>query len=159
MPTLKPGDPAPDFSLLNQDGQPVQLSSYRGQRHVVLYFYPKDETPGCTAEACGFRDQYEVFQEAGAEVIGVSADSVASHLAFARNRRLPFQLLSDPDQATARAYGVSSSLLGLIPGRETFVIDASGIIRHRFASQFRIQSHIDDALKVLQDLGQPDAAR
>lgn len=159
MASLRLGDPAPDFSLLNQEGQPVQLADYRGQRHVVLYFYPKDETPGCTAEACGFRDQYEVFQEAGAEVIGVSADSVASHLAFARNRRLPFQLLSDPDQATARAYGVSSSLLGLLPGRETFVIDQQGIIRHRFASQFRIQSHIDDALRILRTLDQPDASR
>ncbi|RMG54743.1 MAG: peroxiredoxin [Bacteroidetes bacterium] len=159
MASLKIGDQAPDFTLENQDGEPVRLSDFHGKRHVVLYFYPKDETPGCTAEACGFRDQYEVFQQAGAEVIGVSADSVASHKAFASNRRLPFQLLSDPDKATAKAYGVASSMLGLLPGRETFVIDQQGIIRHRFASQFRIQSHIDDALKILQDLGQPDAAR
>ncbi|MEL7340005.1 MAG: peroxiredoxin [Bacteroidota bacterium] len=146
------GTQAPDFALPNQDGQTVRLSDFLGKKHVVLYFYPKDETPGCTKEACGFRDSYESFKDAGAEVIGVSADSPKSHAAFARNHRLSFTLLSDRDRSVAKSYDVSGSLFGLLPGRETFVIDKDGIIRHRFSSQLNIGRHIDDALKVLQGL-------
>lgn len=152
MPQLTIGDKAPDFSLPNQEGKTVCLQDFLGRKHVVLYFYPKDETPGCVKEACTFRDQYEAFVEAGAEVIGVSADSVASHERFAAHRRLPFQLLSDPEKKVSQAYGVSGSLLGLLPGRETFVIDREGIIRHRFASQLQIGRHIQDALAVLKKL-------
>ncbi|MEL6589651.1 MAG: peroxiredoxin, partial [Bacteroidota bacterium] len=140
------GTKAPDFALPNQDGQTVRLSDFLGKKHVVLYFYPKDETPGCTKEACGFRDSYESFKDAGAEVIGVSADSPKSHAAFARNHRLSFTLLSDRDKSVAKSYDVSGSLFGLLPGRETFVIDKDGIIRHRFSSQLNIGRHIDDAL-------------
>ncbi|MEO1451123.1 MAG: peroxiredoxin, partial [Bacteroidota bacterium] len=114
---------------------------------------PKDETPGCVKEACSFRDSYEAFQEAGAEVIGVSADSVASHKRFEAKRRLPFQLLSDTGKKITKLYGVEGAMFGLLAGRETFVIDREGIIRHRFASQLQIDAHIDDALKVLQSLG------
>lgn len=149
---MKIGDTAPDFSLPNQEGENIQLSDFKGKQHVVLYFYPKDETPGCTKEACSFRDSYEAFKDAGAEVIGVSADSVKSHKAFASNRRLPFQLLSDRSKKVAKSYGVSG-FLGLLPGRETFVIDKEGVIRHHFSSQLQIGRHIDDALKVLQGLG------
>lgn len=143
---------APDFELLNQDGKRVKLSDYRGEKTVVVYFYPKDETPGCTREACGFRDTYEEFVELGAEVMGISDDSVKSHKRFQQNRRLPFQLLSDPGGKTRKAYGVSSSMFGLLPGRETFVIDQSGKIRFRFNSQFQIKSHINDALAVVKEL-------
>ncbi|MEO0470149.1 MAG: peroxiredoxin [Bacteroidota bacterium] len=152
MDKLKIGDVAPDFSLPNQEGKNVSLQQFQGQKHVVLYFYPKDETPGCTAEACGFRDQYEAFTDAGAEVIGVSADSIESHQSFARHRRLPFQLLSDPDNAIRKKYGVKSGMFGLLPGRETFVIDKEGKVRHRFASQIQIQSHIKEALQVIKEL-------
>jgi len=153
MPTLKPGDKAPAFSLKDQEGNPVSLSDYLGKKHLVLYFYPKDETPGCTAEACGFRDQYEDFVAAGAEVIGVSADSESSHARFANRRKLPFRLLSDPGRTVTKAYGVGGALMGLLPGRETFVIDKEGVVQHRFSSQFQIGKHIDDALVVLKSLG------
>ncbi|MCL4144362.1 UNVERIFIED_CONTAM: hypothetical protein GTU68_039590 [Idotea baltica] len=152
MAKLQVGDEAPNFELLNQDGDEVELMSYRGKKHVVLYFYPKDETPGCTKEACGFRDSYELFVAAGAEVIGVSADSIDSHKLFALNRRLPFQLLSDLKNTTRKKYGVSGSWMGLIPGRETFVIDKDGMIRHRFSSQFQIDQHIQDSLSILENL-------
>ncbi len=146
------GSKAPDFALQDQNDQTVRLSDFLGKKHIVLYFYPKDETPGCTKEACGFRDSYESFKDAGAEVIGVSADSVKSHKAFATNHRLSFTLLSDRDKSVAKKYDVSGSLFGLLPGRETFVIDKEGTIRHRFSSQLNIGKHIDDALKVLQEL-------
>ncbi len=154
MSHIQPGVKAPDFTLLNQKGESVSLADYKSRQHVVLYFYPKDETPGCVKEACSFRDQYEVFRDAGAEVVGISADSVKSHQAFALNRRLPFQLLSDTDNSVRKAYGVSGTLLGLLPGRVTFVIDQYGIVRHAFSSQLQIQQHIQEALYVIQGLEQ-----
>lgn len=149
MAKLTVGQQAPAFSLHNQDGKPIQLSDYLGSKHVVLYFYPKDETPGCTKEACSFRDRYEDFLEAGAEVIGVSADSVASHQRFATGRKLPFQLLSDPGSKVAKQYGVNG-LFGLLPGRETFVINQEGIIISKFSSQLQIDPHISKALDILK---------
>ena len=118
---------------------------------MVLYFYPKDETPGCTKEACAFRDQYEVFKEAGAQVLGVSADSPTSHRLFAAKYRLPFKLLSDADGTVRRLYGVTATL-GLLPRRATFVIDRTGIVRHAFSSQFHPSQHIDEALAALKTL-------
>lgn len=152
MGKLQVGDSAPDFTLTNQQGESISLADYRGRQHVVVYFYPKDETPGCTAEACGFRDSYEDFVAAGAEVIGISADSQASHADFANRRRLPFQLCSDLERSVARAYGVKSQLMGLLPGRETFVVDKEGKIRHRFSSQLQIDRHVQDALAMIQRL-------
>ena len=113
---VKAGDKAPDFTLPSQAGEPVRLSDRLGERVVILYFYPKDETPGCTKEACAFRDSYEVFTDAGAEVIGVSSDSVASHDAFAGHHKLPFTLLSDEGGSVRKSYGVPATL-GLLPGR------------------------------------------
>lgn len=113
----------------------MSLAEYRG-RPVVVYFYPKDDTPGCTAEACAFRDQYQDFTQAGAEVIGISSDGPESHAHFAGKHRLPFVLLSDQGGAVRKAYGVSA-MLGLLPGRVTFVLDKSGTIRHMFSSQLR----------------------
>ncbi|MEO0899667.1 MAG: peroxiredoxin [Bacteroidota bacterium] len=152
MAALKIGDKAPEFSLLNQNGDIINLKDYHGEKTIVLYFYPKDETPGCTAEACSFRDSYEDFKDAGAEVIGVSLDSPKSHKKFAERRRLPFQLLTDPRQKVGKAYGVKGSFLGLFHGRETFVIDPQGMIRHKFASQVNIGPHIKEALKVVQEI-------
>lgn len=149
--TLKVGDAAPAFTLSNQDGNPISLSDYKGKKSVVLYFYPKDETPGCTKEACKFRDEYQAFTDLGAEVIGVSGDSSGSHKSFADNHRLPYQLVSDQGGNLRRSYGVPTTFF-LIPGRVTFVIDREGNIRHIFNSQFNAEQHIDEALEVLKKL-------
>src|SRR5450432_3064805 len=110
---MKTGDRAPDFELLTNEGRTVRLADYRGKKAVVLYFYPKDETSGCTIEACTFRDEYEDFTAAGAEVIGVSDDSVASHDSFAKHHRLPFVLASDPDGKLREKMGVTRGLAGM----------------------------------------------
>ena len=118
---------------------------------MVVYFYPKDFTQGCTAEACSFRDSYESFKDLGAEVIGISSDSQDSHRGFAQRHHLPFILLSDMDGSTRKAYGVKKTL-GLFPGRVSFVIDKKGIIRHVFSSQSRATAHVGEALNVLKSL-------
>ena len=148
---IQVGDKAPDFTLPSQSGEPVRLHDRLGERVVVLYFYPKDNTPGCTAEACAFRDSHEVFTEAGAEVIGVSSDSVAKHTAFADQHELPFTLLSDQGGRVRKSYGVPA-VLGLIPGRVTYVIDRQGMVRHVFNSMTNIGQHISDALTVVREL-------
>ena len=148
---LRVGDPAPDFTLPSADGEAVSLSGLRGRAEVVLYFYPKDNTPGCSAEACAFRDSFEAFRDAGAEVIGISADSEESHRQFADRLRLPFLLLSDRDGQVRARYGVPKTL-GLLPGRVTYVIDRDGIVRHIFSSQFRPARHIAEALGILNAL-------
>ena len=145
------GDRAPAFTLPNQSGTSVNLSDWLGQKPIVLYFYPKDDTPGCTAESCAFRDSYEVFQEAGAEVIGISADNPASHQQFATKYRLPFTLLSDTDNRVRKLYGVPATLF-ILPGRVTYVIDRQGIVRHIFDSQLDFNGHVQEALKVLKSL-------
>lgn len=149
--SVQVGQLAPDFSLTNQAGETVILSSFRGQKAVVLYFYPKDDTPGCTVESCSFRDSYEDFQQIGAEVIGVSSDSPSSHQQFASKYKLPFTLVSDADGKVRREYGVPSTL-GLLPGRVTYVIDQAGVVRHIFNSQFNPKAHVGEAKKVLQSL-------
>ncbi len=148
---VQAGDKAPDFTLPSQSGEPVRLHDRLGERVVVLYFYPKDETPGCTAEACAFRDSHEVFTEAGAEVIGVSSDSVSRHAAFTDHHRLPFTLLSDEGGKVRKSYGVPS-VLGLLPGRVTYVIDRTGTVRHTFNSMVNIGRHIQEALAVVREL-------
>jgi peroxiredoxin Q/BCP len=117
---------------------------------LVVYFYPRDGTYGCTKEACGFRDQYEDFVAAGAEVIGVSPDDAASHAKFRENHRLPFTLLSDPRGDVAASWGVRKKLG--IPGRVTFVFDKSGVLRHRFDSMLRFGKHVDEALQIVKGL-------
>jgi thioredoxin-dependent peroxiredoxin len=146
------GDPAPEFALPDPSGRTVRLGDYRGKKAVVLYFYPKDDTPGCTKEACSFRDQYQDFQDAGAEVIGVSSDSPESHDKFATKYRLPFTLLSDRGGAVRKQYGVPSTL-GVLPGRVTYVIDRQGTVRHVFNSQLQAAQHVEEALKALRDIG------
>lgn len=148
---LKTGQPAIDFSMSDQDGKAVKLSDFKGKKNVVLYFYPKDDTPGCTVEACTFRDSFEVFTEAGAEVLGVSADSPDSHKQFAAKNRLPFRLLTDPDNKVGKSYGIYS-LMGLWTGRVTYVIDKKGVVRHVFSSQFQPKKHVDEALEILKQL-------
>lgn len=145
------GDKAPDFTLPSQTGTPVRLADYQGKQVVVLYFYPKDNTPGCTAEACAFRDSHEVFAEAGAAVIGVSSDSVDSHGTFANRHELPFVLLSDSGGAVRKQYRVPATL-GILPGRVTYVIDPAGVVRHVFSSMTRIDQHVAEALTVVRQL-------
>lgn len=142
------GDLAPDFTLPSQTGDRVRLSDLLGRKAIVLFFYPKDDTPGCTAEACAFRDSYEAFTDAGAEVIGVSGDSVGSHRRFAAGHRLPFILLSDADGAVRKRYG-AERWLGLLRARVTFVIDRDGVVRHIFESQFAATRHVTEALEAL----------
>jgi peroxiredoxin Q/BCP len=149
---IKVGDRAPDFTIKNQRGEPVSLKDYLGKKAVVLYFYPKDNSPGCTKEACKFRDSYEDFKDAGAEVIGVSSQSVESHSIFSTSFNLPFSLLSDEDGRVRSLFGVPSSL-GLIPGRVTYVIDKDGIVRHMFSSQLNPERHVEEALEILKSLG------
>lgn len=146
---LSIGSQAPEFTLNDQDGKPVSLSDFRGQKSVVVYFYPKDDTPGCTAEACSFRDQFTEFSDAGAEVIGISSDSEASHKKFAEKHRLPFTLLSDRGGKVRTAFGVPATF-GLLPGRVTFVIDKAGVVRHAFNSQINATKHVAESLAVLK---------
>ena len=148
---IQVGGKAPDFTLPSQSGEPVRLQDRLGQGVVVLYFYPKDNTRGCTAEACAFRDSHEVFADAGAEVIGISSDSVDQHAAFAGQHNLPFTLLSDQGGQVRKSYGVPS-VLGLLPGRVTYVIDRQGTVRHVFSSMTNIGQHVNDALEVVRQL-------
>jgi thioredoxin-dependent peroxiredoxin len=154
---IQAGDKAPDFTLPSQSGEEVTLHDRLGERVVVLYFYPKDNTSGCTAEACAFRDSYEAFTDAGAEVIGVSSDSADKHAAFAGQHNLPFTLLADKGGRVRKSYGVPS-VLGVIPGRVTYVIDRTGTVRHFFSSMTNIDQHVKDALDVVKQLQAEQAA-
>ena len=149
---VKVGDVAPDFTLSSQTGNMVSLKNFMGKNNIILYFYPKDNTPGCTTEACSFRDSYEGFKDAGADVIGVSSDTPESHQQFAKQHHLPFTLLSDIHGDTRKLYGVPTTF-GLMPGRVTYIIDKQGIVRHIFSSQFTPEKHITEALKTLQTMG------
>ena len=149
--TVKVGDKAPDFTLPSQMGDNVTLSEFFGKKNVVLYFYPKDESPGCTKEACTFRDNYEQLTILGAEVLGVSGQSVESHKSFATHYGLPFILLSDKDNKVRELYGVPSTM-GIIPGRVTYIIDKKGVVRHIFSSQTQAQRHVEEAKKTLMEI-------
>ncbi len=148
---VRVGDKAPDFTLPSQMGDDVTLSEFFGKKNVVLYFYPKDETKGCTKEACTFRDNYEELTNLGAEVIGVSGQSVESHKSFASHYGLPFILISDEGNNARELYGVPSSM-GIIPGRVTYIIDKKGIVRHIFNSQTQAQKHVEEAKKTLLEI-------
>ncbi len=148
---LEEGQSAPDFSLPSQEGKTVRLSDYADKNVVVLYFYPKDFTPGCTTEACTFRDNFQDFTDIGAVVIGVSSDSVESHKKFIEKYNLPFLLLSDEDGKVRGQYG-AAKFAGL-PARITFVIDKKGVIRMVFESM-NAKAHIEEAKKVVKLLSQ-----
>jgi len=145
---LQVGDLAPDFELPSQTGEPVKLSDFKG-KWVVVYFYPADDTPGCTKEACAFRDSHEDFVDAGAIVLGISSDSKESHAKFAAKHNLPFTLLSDEGGALRKLYGVKKSL-GLLPGRVTYVIDPNGVVRKVFSSQLGVTKHHTEALETIR---------
>ncbi len=148
---VKVGDKAPDFSLKSGSGENVSLSDFKGKKSVVLFFYPKDETSVCTKEACAFRDQFQVFKDMGAEVIGVSSDSEESHKGFATHHRLQYTLLSDEGGKLRKTYGVPSTM-GIIPGRVTYVIDKDGIVKHIFNSQMEGEKHVTEAIATLKKM-------
>ena len=148
------GQPAPDFTLASTDDRDVRLSDFKGQQAVVLYFYPRDDTPGCTAEACSFRDLRSLFHEHGAEILGVSTDSVNSHKKFQQKYQLTFPLLADPDHAVADQYGVwqqkrfmGREHMGI--ARTTFVIDKNGTIKAVFPN-VKVEGHADTVLDALK---------
>lgn len=148
---VKVGDKAPDFTLPSQMGDNVSLNEYIGKKNIVLFFYPKDESPGCTKEVCSFRDSYQQLTDLGAEVLGVSGQSVESHAAFASHYGLPFLLLSDVDNKVRNLYGVPATM-GIIPGRVTYIIDKKGFVRHIFNSQTQDTRHVEEAKRSLEDL-------
>jgi peroxiredoxin Q/BCP len=150
MVELNVGDKGPDFSLMDERGRLVSLRDYLGKKVVILYFYPKDFTPGCTAEACSFRDDYKVFEERGAVVVGVSLDSVESHMKFSEKYNLPFLLLSDSRKEVAKAYGVLGTG-GFLAKRVTFVIDKEGKIAAVFP-KVDVKHHSEEVLRVLDEL-------
>jgi peroxiredoxin Q/BCP len=151
--TIAIGDKAPDFTLPAWTGGSVTLSHLtKGKkRNVVVFFYPKDDTPGCIAETCGFRDLYEEFARAGAEVVGISSDSAESHKRFADKHKLQMQLLTDADGRVRELYGVRPTFW-ILPGRATFVVDSDGVVRHTFVSQLRVVSHVQQALAMVREL-------
>jgi peroxiredoxin Q/BCP len=146
---LKPGTEAPQFTATLDDGSTFDLSSYRGKKHVVLYFYPKDFTGGCTAQACSFRDNYSLIEQHDAIIVGVSGDSEASHASFKDKYDLPFPLAADPAKAVHRLY----EAVGLIPWitpRITYVIDKEGVIRSAIRHDFRVKEHVPDVIEALE---------
>ena len=145
------GDVVPHFSAIDAQGTLFDSTSVVGKKPVVLYFYPKDNTPGCTAEACSFRDQYEDFLDLGAEVIGISSDGLASHQKFTAQYQLPFLLLSDTDKKIRKLFGVPTAFFGLLPGRVTYVIDAKGVVQMVFNSMLAGQ-HIPKALEAIKKI-------
>lgn len=151
MSGLKKGDQAPEFSASNQRGEQVRLSDFLGKQPLVLFFYPADESPICTKEACAFRDAYQDFLTAGAAVLGVSRDGSDKHQRFVERHRLPYDLLCDADGRLRDSFGVPKSL-GLLPGRVTYVIDQQGVIQHQFSAQLAADKHVQEALRVLRQL-------
>jgi peroxiredoxin Q/BCP len=152
MNTIKVGDMIPEFTLPDQNGILFDIKSVMGTKKLVIYFYPKDDSPGCTKEACYFRDLFEVFNDAGAVIIGISGQSVKSHKKFAEKHRLSFTLLSDNGNNVRKLFGVPTNALGLLPGRVTYVADRKGKVVYIFNSQVQAERHVDEALKILKGI-------
>lgn len=148
---LQIGDKIPDFKAKDAKGNEFDSKDIVGKKVLVIYFYPKDNTPGCTTEACSFRDQYEDFKDLGAEVIGISSDSVDSHQKFASQYHLPFILLSDGDKKIRKLFGVPSDMLGFLPGRVTYVVDKEGVVQMVFDSMSATK-HISKAIEAVKKL-------
>ena len=150
MNEIKLGSTIPSFTLPDQNGELFDINTVLGKKNLVIYFYPKDDTPGCTAQACSFRDQFEVFTEADAVIIGISGQSVESHKEFALKHRLTFTLLSDEGNNIRKQFGVPTNFLGLLPGRVTYVADKTGKVIYIFNSQTQATKHVDEALRILK---------
>jgi peroxiredoxin Q/BCP len=156
MSSLKIGDQIPDFSLKDQDGNLFEIGNYLGKKKLVIFFYPQDGSLNCTREACYFRDLSDVFEEAGALVIGISGQSVESHKHFAEVNRLKYTLLSDQDNRVRKLFGVPGRIFNLIHGRVTYVADRTGKVVYIFDSQTETQRHADEALKICLVLKRAD---
>jgi peroxiredoxin Q/BCP len=156
--SIEVGDSVPEFTLKDQTGTDIKISDLIGKSIFVLYFYPKDNSPGCTAQACTFRDQFADFIDNGARVIGISSDSVESHKDFINKYNLPFTLLSDNKGKVRELFGIKPSL-GLIPGRITYVVDLNGKVRYMFSSQLQTKAHVEKALKVIMEIRSESAPR
>jgi thioredoxin-dependent peroxiredoxin len=152
MKKIEVGSVIPSFSLKDQNGNLFSIDSVLGKKNLVIFFYPKDDSPGCTKEACSFRDQFEVFNEADAMIIGISGQSVESHKKFAEKYRLSYTLLSDEGNKIRKIFRVPTNFLGLLPGRVTYVIDKTGKVVFIFSSQTQTQDHVENALRILKDL-------
>jgi len=150
--TIQIGDNCPAFSLPDSQGKEIHVNEYLGQKILVLFFYPKDDTPGCTKEACAFRDAYADFVALGCEVFGISSDASNSHQVFQQKYQLPYPLLSDTQKKVRQLFGVPTSLFGLIPGRVTYVVGLDGKVAGIFNSQTNPVGHINEALKVVKNM-------
>ena len=150
MSKISVGSTIPSFTLNDQNGHAFDIRTVLGKKNLVIYFYPKDDSPGCTKEACSFRDQFEVFAEADAVIIGVSSQSVKSHKEFAEKYRLNYTLLSDEDEMLRKLFGVPTNLFGLIPGRVTYIVNKEGKVVYIFNSQIKAEQHVEEALKILK---------
>ncbi len=152
MKKIEVGSTVPAFELNDQYGNLFKIDSVLGRKNIVIYFYPKDDTPGCTKQACSFRDQFQVFANADAVIIGISSQSVESHLKFAEKYSLNYTLLSDTKNKVRKLFGVPSNLLGLIPGRVTYVINKKGKVVYLFNSQTQAEKHVKEALRIIQEM-------
>jgi peroxiredoxin Q/BCP len=149
---IEVGSTIPGFELKDQNGRLFSIDSVVGKKNLVIYFYPKDNSRGCTTQACSFRDQFDVFADANAMIIGISSQSVESHFEFAEKNRLNFTLLSDKGNKVRNLFGVPSNFFGLISGRVTYVINKEGKVIYTFNSQLQIEKHVQEALRILQEL-------
>lgn len=152
MKKIEVGDSIPTFSLKDQNGNQFDISTVVGKKKLVIYFYPKDDSPGCTKEACYFRDQFDVFNQADAMIIGISGQSVESHNKFAEKYKLNYTLLSDEGNNVRKLFGVPTNLFGLLPGRVTYIINKEGKVVYIFNSQTKAAEHVDEALKILKEM-------
>jgi peroxiredoxin Q/BCP len=150
MKKLEIGDTLPSFELKDQENILFSIDSLLGKKNLVIYFYPKDDSPGCTKQACSFRDQFEVFADMNAEIIGISAQSVESHRKFAEKYHLSYKLLSDTDNQVRKLFGIPSNFFGLLPGRVTYLISKEGKIIFIFNSQINAEKHVKEALRILE---------
>jgi thioredoxin-dependent peroxiredoxin len=150
MGKIQVGSTIPEFTLPDQDGNEFNVKDFIGKKNLVIYFYPKDDTPGCTKEACYFRDQYDVFNEVDAKIIGISSQSVKSHKEFAGKYELNFTLLSDKNNKIRKMFGAFS--LRIVPGRVTYIVDKKGIVIYIFNSQTEATKHVDEALRILRKI-------
>jgi peroxiredoxin Q/BCP len=142
------GDQLPHFILNDENHQPINIASLKG-KYLILYFYPKDDTPGCVKEACSFRDSFQDLVDAGADVYGISSDNPDSHTKFKTKYHLPFSLLSDTDNELRKLFGVPTDLFGLLPGRVTYIFDPDGRLVKVFKSQLSPDQHVKEALKMV----------
>jgi thioredoxin-dependent peroxiredoxin len=152
MNKVEVGSSVPQFTLPDQNDILFSVGSVIGKKNLVIYFYPKDDSPGCTQEACYFRDEFEVFNNSDAMIIGISGQSVASHKKFAEKYRLSFTLLSDAGNKVRKMFGVPVNFLGLLPGRVTYIVDKTGKVVYIFDSQTQARKHVDEAMRILKEL-------